>query len=253
MDLITAFDIRAGDMVAIVGGGGKSSLMFALERAWQGNILLTTTTRIFQAQIKRARTHLALEDVDQLGDKLAEYGSCLIIGKTAGEKAHGVGVEMPALWLARPDVDLVVIEADGSRMRPIKAPAKHEPVIPPATTLCVVVMGMDALERPILEVAHRPELVCEITGLVSNELLTPAAVATLLTSKRGGLKGVSEGVRVAVCINKVETAERQQTAKLIAKRLLASDKVDHVILTALRSSRELYPPQNSKMLPKQPD
>ena len=49
-------------------------------------------------------------------------------------------------------------------MRPVKAPAAHEPVIPLEATLVVPVVGLDALEGPIDEVAHRPELVRRITN-----------------------------------------------------------------------------------------
>ena len=34
-------------VVSIVGGGGKSSLMFALAEALPGRVVMTTTTRIF--------------------------------------------------------------------------------------------------------------------------------------------------------------------------------------------------------------
>ena len=90
---------------------------------------------------------------------LAQHGSCLVVGQVQGDKAHGVPPELPGQLLARPDVDFVLIEADGSRMRPIKAPAEHEPVIPPGATLVVPVMGIDALDLPLAEAAHRPESV----------------------------------------------------------------------------------------------
>jgi hypothetical protein len=37
---------RSGQLVAIVGGGGKSSLMFSLAQALSGLVITTTTTRI---------------------------------------------------------------------------------------------------------------------------------------------------------------------------------------------------------------
>ena len=45
---------RGPGLVSIVGGGGKSSLLFALARELPGRIVMTTTTRIFAAQMKRA-------------------------------------------------------------------------------------------------------------------------------------------------------------------------------------------------------
>nr|MBC8341973.1 hypothetical protein [Pseudomonadota bacterium] len=45
---------RSGALVSIVGGGGKSALLFALGEALPGRTILTTTTRLFAAQMKRA-------------------------------------------------------------------------------------------------------------------------------------------------------------------------------------------------------
>jgi hypothetical protein len=41
--------------------------------------------------------------------------------------------------LAHLRIDWVVVEADGSRMLPVKAPGPHEPVVPIGTTLLVQV------------------------------------------------------------------------------------------------------------------
>lgn len=50
-----AFTLReTNELVAIVGGGGKTSLMFALANSLPGRIVVTTTTRIFAAQMKLA-------------------------------------------------------------------------------------------------------------------------------------------------------------------------------------------------------
>ncbi|MCZ7671710.1 MAG: selenium cofactor biosynthesis protein YqeC [Chloroflexi bacterium] len=106
--------------------------------------------------------------------------------------------------MARPDVDFVLVEADGSRMRPIKAPAEHEPVIPPDATVVAPVVGLDALERPLSEIAHRPEKIEQLLLPTShfsllNGMLTPEAIARILTHPWGGLKSVPAGARVIPC------------------------------------------------------
>ena len=108
-------------------------------------------------------------------------------GGVEGERAVGVPRELPAQILQRPDIDWVVAEADGSRMLPVKAPGPHEPVIPTGATLLVPVVGIDALSKPMAEIAHRPARVCAITGLSVEDTLTPAALARLITSPEGGL------------------------------------------------------------------
>ena len=51
--------------------------------------------------------------------------------------------------------DYIVVEADGSKRRPIKAPALYEPVLPRETTRVVGLIGLDALGKSITE-DYRP-------------------------------------------------------------------------------------------------
>jgi molybdenum cofactor cytidylyltransferase len=224
---------RAPGLVALVGGGGKSSLLFALAECLPGRVVLSTTTRIFAAQMSRAAAVCTTAD-EGWRDELERFaGSLLIVGRVEGERAVGVPSELPAEWLARPDVDWVVVEADGSRMLPVKAPAEHEPVVPEQTDLLVCVVGIDALTEPIERVAHRPERVAEITGLDLSQHLTPGALGALLTSPRGGLKGAPEGARIAVLINKVESSTQRDAAHRIADGVLREPRVERVVIGAL--------------------
>jgi molybdenum cofactor cytidylyltransferase len=235
--LVDALDLgRAPGLVAVVGGGGKSSLLFALAECLPGRVVLTTTTRIFAAQMSRAAAVCTTAD-EGWQDQLETFdGNLLVVGRVQGERAVGVPPDLPAEWLARPRVDWVVVEADGSRMLPVKAPADHEPVIPERTSLLVSVVGIDALDDPIERVAHRPERVADITGLAPSQHLTPEALGKLLTSPRGGLKGAPRDARVAVLINKVESSARREAAHRIADRVLREARVERVVIGALREN-----------------
>jgi molybdenum cofactor cytidylyltransferase len=225
---------RAPELVAIVGGGGKSSLMFHLAQALDGRVVMTTTTRIFAAQMSQAEEVCTLAE-ENWRERLDTFGSSLlVVGGVEGDRAVGVPAELPAEMLARPGVDWVVVEADGSRMRPVKAPASHEPVVPNHTSLLVPVVGIDALTGPISEVAHRPEQVSSITGLSREETLTPEALAVLLSSSRGGLKHAPPGARVAVLINKVESASQFDAARQVAHGVIQNSRIERVAIGALR-------------------
>jgi len=223
-----------GEIVAIVGGGGKSSLMFALAEQLPGRGVMTTTTRIFAAQMSLAAEVCTLDDANWRARLDGAAASLLVVGHVEGERAMGVPAELPAELLAHPCVDWVIVEADGSRMRPVKAPASHEPVVPIGTTLLVPVVGIDALAKPIVEVAHRPERVCAITGIAETDCLTPAALAKLLTSPEGGLKDAPSAGRAAILINKVESAAELALARETADAMLRAPSVERVVIGALR-------------------
>lgn len=249
------------EIVAFVGGGGKTTLMFALAAELPGRTVITTTTRIFAAQMKHAPAVVQAFDLSPLAVALERHGRCLVVGRVDGDKALGVEPDLPARLLSRPDVDFVLVEADGSRMRPVKAPAEHEPVIPPGTTLLVPVVGLDALEGPIEDVAHRPERIREITSdgafvyerrratsekdavhewapregapFWNGDRLTAAGLARILTHARGGLKNAPEAARIIPLLNKAKTAGRLAAGQEAAAVMLHEPRVSRVVLAAL--------------------
>ena len=139
MILSHALSLGSKEVIALSGGGGKTTLMFRLaaELAASGQRVVTTmTTRIFVSQMAQAPHTLVLHGegalLAQLPEALAEYGHVLIAGSTMVEqdKVQGVPPEFLDRIAAQPAVDVVIVEADGSRRLPFKAPAQHEPVIP---------------------------------------------------------------------------------------------------------------------------
>ena len=237
-----ALEMVPDEVVALVGGGGKTSAMFRLAREaveGGGRAITTTTTRIFAAQIALAPAHVAAAEAtrERVAAALDAHGHVLVIGETDREtgKADGVSLELFGdlrRWF--PGVGLLN-EADGSRMRPFKAPAAHEPVIPAATTLVVPVVGADVFGRTLdAEHVHRPELVSALSGAPLGAPLTPAVVARVLAHRDGGLKGIPSGARVVVVINKVETLADRAPAHETAERLLREPAIHAVVLTALR-------------------
>ena len=140
----------------------------------------------------------------------------------------------PGRLLEGPGIDWVVVEADGSRRLPVKAPAEHEPVIPGETTTLVSVAGIDALSGPIAEVAHRPERVSEVTGLPQGATLTPEALGLLLASNDGGGKGAPPGASRVVMVNKVASEADFALTGQIASAAMGVNRVDRVVAGALR-------------------
>ena len=180
------------ELVSLVGGGGKTTIMLALGTVLPGAIL-TTTTKVGADQVPDGFVSLGTRDGKLLG--ITPAAADALFARVSGH---------------------VVVEADGSRMHRVKAPAPHEPVIPSRTTFVIAVMGADAIDRVIEDVAHRPNRLAAVVGCGPYDRLTPARAATLLTSDRGMRKGVPAGARYAVVLTRIAPEQRVLAAAVAA-------------------------------------
>ncbi len=234
--LRSQLDLGERELVAIVGAGGKSTVLFTLGRelaADSRKVILTTTTKMAQDQV----TEPACWSVDPGdADRALTPGEPLFVatGKVPGKVTGPTAEEVDRLY-AETAADFVIVEADGARSMSIKAPADHEPVIPIRSTLVVIVVGIDAIGRPLREVAHRPERIEAITGQSADAVVTVADVAAILLHPEGGLRGIPDTARVAIAIAKVTPVTRRAAADL--KNILAANPgVDHVVALPLTAS-----------------
>ena len=234
--------MKHDEVVALVGGGGKSTAMFRLAREAVekgGTAITTTTTKIFAGQITLAPAHVAAAEAtrERVSAALAAHGQVLVIGATNATTGKADGVSLDLFGRLRrwcPDA-CILNEADGSRMRPFKAPAAHEPVIPVETTLVVPVVGADIFGKTLdADHVHRPELVGALSGAPLGAPITPEMVARVLAHPEGGRKGVPGSARVVVLINKVEALADRSPARETAERLLGEPAIDSVVFTNLR-------------------
>ena len=87
----------------------------------------------------------------------------------------------------------LLVEADGSRQRPLKAPASHEPAIPAWVDTVVVVAGLSGLGRPLTaEWVHRPERFSELAGIPLVRMCRLRRLVRVLCHPSGGLQGIPE-------------------------------------------------------------
>lgn len=222
------------ELVAFVGAGGKSTLLFALgdELAGAGcRVILTTTTKLGAEQAARAATVCRSTDPAQVAGALDGPGPVMVVAGRACGKIRGPSSEAVERLFAEAGADHLLVEADGSRRRPFKAPASHEPVIPRAASLVVVVMGADAIGGVISDVCHRPELVAAIAGRTVGDVLDPETCAAVLVDPQGGYRGVPSGARVAIAITKV-TPERAGPVGEILRMVEATGLFAHSIALA---------------------
>lgn len=217
------------ELVAIVGAGGKSTVLFTLGRelgAANDRVILTTTTKMARGQV----TEPACWSADSgVVDQALKPGEPLFVAVgTVPGKVTGPTPGAVDRLFTETSTDHLIVEADGARSMSVKAPAAHEPVIPSRSTLVVVVVGIDAVGQPLGKVAHRPERIEAITGLPQDKVIAVADVAEILLHPDGGLKLIPDAARVAIAISKV-TPETETTAADLKRLLAGSRGVDRVV------------------------
>lgn len=176
MKLYELLDIRPG-VTALIGSGGKTSLLYHLagELSKKGSVLLTTTTHI------RKPDHLPFAATAE--EVAASLSTRPVV--CVGTPAENGKLTAPAFDGWEKCADYVLVEADGSRMLPLKAHAEHEPVIPQgcANTICVV--GASGLGQILRAVAHRPERYAQLAGCGEMTKVTAEIAARVLNAEGG--------------------------------------------------------------------
>jgi probable selenium-dependent hydroxylase accessory protein YqeC len=243
--LADALSLRAREHVALVGGGGKTTLMFALAEELRRNgkrVITSTTTKVLHKEAKQYEKVLLVGDDAQWRNKtgrgLGREGT-VFVGRSILDsgKVEGISPSLADEVYQDSEVYYLIVEADGSAGHPLKAPAEHEPVIPSSVTMVVAMMGLEAISARLDEAtAFRVEQVRNVAGLEPGGILTPSALAKVFLNPAGLFKGTPDMARRVVFLNKGDLIEEDRKAEELAHILLAdpAKTIDRVILGSVR-------------------
>jgi len=220
-------DLNVTELISVVGAGGKTSTMFWLAQEFKASgkkILVTTTTNIAFSETSQA-DRLIIDESNDMGPlSEVEPGTIVCLGSNRVDnkgKLKGIDREFIDLIYQEHLFDYIVVEADGSKRRPIKAPAHYEPVIPRETTHVIGVIGLDALGKTITEdTVHRPNLFCSITGKKMGDTIDRKCFIHLILSQDGLFKDVPPGCKKYVVFNKADHAGREEEARITVNELI---------------------------------
>jgi len=212
--------------LAFVGAGGKTTAMFTLaSQLKQGyeSVFVTTTTHLGTAQSGLADRHVIVERSADL-PTTPPQGVVLFTGPEGGDgRLAGLDTKTLESLLELADRHRIplLIEADGSRLRPLKAPAGHEPAMPGFVDTAVVVAGLSGLGKPLTENwVHRPEFFGRLAGLDEGQQITPPALVQVLTHPQGGLKGIPAAARRVLLLNQADSDALREEGEQIAQMCL---------------------------------
>lgn len=206
--------------ICLVGGGGKTTVMYELAAAWAAcgrRVLVLTSTHILcPADGSFAADAATVHN-------LWQQRRYVVIGTP--EFATGKLTAPPqdlyeALQL---QADVILCEADGSRHHPCKVPAAHEPVLLPDRDIVLAVAGMDALGNSLQQACQRPQLAAALLGCSAEKIIDAQMLAALLLSEQGARKNV--GARAYyIVLNKCDLLKAAQQEEML--RLLVSAGMD---------------------------
>lgn len=213
--------IKKNDLISFVGGGGKTTIMFniAFAASKRGlKVLVTTTTKIFLPE-KHCYEKIVLRETifnDESGKcaGITVFGQNLTSGKIIGTSENDL-----RKYIENEDFDLILIEADGSRRKSLKAYKEHEPVIPSFSNKVLAVCSLDSIGTTIDErYIYNSKRISHIFGKKYASVITKEDIVKFISSDEGLFENVWKRDKCFVltkCVNK----ERRDQFEFIKRKL----------------------------------
>lgn len=240
----STFEIRKGDIVAVTGGGGKTSLMFRLaeELSEFGRVLVTTTTKIYTPPEDRYEKLI-------IGEKVffGRSKNIFIVGREGTHgKIHGLSYDEVTDIASK--YDYVLIEADGAKEKQMKGWKKDEPCIPPFATKVIGVasiksLGTEATEGNI----HRLNIFLKMMEMNGGEEVTLKTLekyfrrGEFFKGSRGEeifyLNGVEDTEEIEVALRLGNEMEGFYFGSVMEGSIVKHKKVDAVVMASGYSKR----------------
>jgi len=234
LTLAKALRFTSSSCLAITGSGGKTTAMFQLARELSPPVILTSTTHLGAWQIPLADHHYVATSSYELSNLKFE-GVTLITGPII-ENNRTESINQELLYWLRANSKVnnfsLVIEADGARQKPIKAPRIHEPPIPSFVDSVIVITSLSALGKPLSEEnVYFPDLFSKLSHLQLGQKITSESIARVLSHPLGGQKNIPKSADRIAILNQCDTLELQAKAHNMVPSLLSN--FNSVIITSL--------------------
>lgn len=244
MNIIEALEMQGHEksVVSLVGGGGKTSIMFRVAeelKLLHKKLLVTTTTAIYNPGQALYDRLFLWNEKEKLNIEIQspEKGSITVIGShiTGENKLKGIPVQWVDHLYGNNVYDHILVEADGAKKKPIKAPDLHEPVIPDCTSHLIGVIGFDCYGKNIDDNwVHRPHLLASVAEKELGGVIDAQVIIKLALSPMGLFKNSPHTARKVLFINKVENNDQYIVAVRIGNTILEQGTyIDKVLVGSL--------------------
>ena len=243
--LTEALALETREHLALVGGGGKTSLMFALARELcekKRRIVTSTTTKIWHHEAQSSSCIIFTQSDSSWKDRLREgldiHGHVFVTQNLLDSgKVKGISSSLADDLYQDLGVDYLLVEADGSAGRPVKAYAEHEPVIPASVTKVVAILGLEAIgKRMEPEIVFRVNAFQKLTGLKLGQNLTTSVLAKLFLDPGGLFKETPSSAIRVVFLNKLDLLSEESEAMELANLIMDDPQktIDRIVVGSIK-------------------
>lgn len=240
MNLSSSIGLEHGDVISIVGAGGKTTLMFQLAKEIKSNnanVLATTTTKIYLPSEEEADIICIGED-NFLKHEINRAG-IYVYGIDINSENKIIGLKEEHLDRLAPCFDYTIIEADGSKGKPLKGWNPYEPVVYKGTTKTIGVLDIQTLGMEISKAnIHRIEEFSRLTYELQGEEITMDHLLMLIFHPMGLFKN-QKGEKI-LFINKADSSYHRNNAMKLVNEINKNHEsfLDRIIIGSLLADKE---------------
>src|SRR5258706_518378 len=182
VSFIRAMRASHTSIITFIGAGGKTTALFLLAKELSKNspVVVTASSHLGEWQIAFADKHLVVESSETLNDLESKLqGITLITGTLDGDRTKPLDEDTlnKLNQFCKGRSVPLLIEADGSRQKPLKAWAEHEPPIPLFVEHVVHVVGLTGIGKPFNKKnVHRAKIFSKLGELEIATVIPPDAL-----------------------------------------------------------------------------
>ncbi|MFH2038929.1 MAG: selenium cofactor biosynthesis protein YqeC [Chloroflexota bacterium] len=220
--LLKALRLSKIPRIAFVGAGGKTSALSILSQQLPKPLVVSTTTHLGTWQTGFADQHFILSDEPdwEIIEDNFSTGITLITQNPVRDRLQGLSIDqINRLYQICEDRQFpLLLECDGSRQLPLKAPGKNEPPIPQFVDTVVVVAGLTGLGKSLDEdTVYKPEIFSRLGNLPIGHTISLGTLGQVIVHQQGGLKNIPNNAKRILLLNQADQPRLQIQAGKLAK------------------------------------
>lgn len=215
-----------GVCAALLGGGGKTTL---LERL--GDELAKKHDTVLVSSLTKTWGHLADRAIkpetalrDGLTNHASRHNPVWVLGEREGPHKTA-GISEAELDSLRQQSNASVFECDGARNLPLKVHLPHDPAVPAFATHVIILVGAEVVGTSLNDgLIHRPAEFARYWSIDPAWPVDAEFVTEVISTRRGYLDKVPEGIEITCFVNKADLAPGQakELARVLTDRAVGS-------------------------------